>query len=156
MGVTFIAPQGTYTAPAKLVSKSITENGTYDPADDNANGYSSVTVNVEGGGGSSDFSTAEVTVVNNCVEWSSTFEWASIYENGQMGIAISSTQEMRFGGTTNVLTVITYKEKGGIVISNAEAIGVDVEMAIQGDIVYENGAFTVSGNGTITFTDIVH
>ena len=62
MGVTFIAPQGTYTAPAKLVSKSITENGTYDPADDNANGYSSVTVNVEGGGGSSDFSTAEVTI----------------------------------------------------------------------------------------------
>ena len=29
-----------------LVSKSITENGTYDPADDNADGYSSVEVNV--------------------------------------------------------------------------------------------------------------
>lgn len=52
MGVTFIAPQGTYTAPAKLVSKSITKNGTYDATDDSANGYSSVTVNVEGGGSS--------------------------------------------------------------------------------------------------------
>lgn len=52
MGVTFIAPQGTYTAPAKLVTKEITENGTYDATDDSANGYSSVTVNVEGGGGS--------------------------------------------------------------------------------------------------------
>lgn len=65
MGVTFIAPQGTYTAPAKLVTKEITENGTYDATDDSANGYSSVTVNVEGGGGSSDFSTAEVTLVNS-------------------------------------------------------------------------------------------
>ena len=62
MGVTFIAPQGTYTAPAKLVTKEITENGTYDATDDSANGYSSVTVNVEGGGGSSDFSTAQMTI----------------------------------------------------------------------------------------------
>ena len=62
MGVTFIAPQGVYTAPAKLVSKTITENNTYNAIDDNANGYSSVTVNVEGSGGSSDFSIAEVTI----------------------------------------------------------------------------------------------
>ena len=33
-----------------LVSKTITQNGTYDPADDNADGYSEVTVNVSGGG----------------------------------------------------------------------------------------------------------
>lgn len=32
-----------------LVSKTITQNGTYDPADDQADGYSSVTVNVSGG-----------------------------------------------------------------------------------------------------------
>ena len=31
-----------------LVEKTITENGTYNAADDNANGYSSVTVNVPG------------------------------------------------------------------------------------------------------------
>ena len=31
-----------------LVSKAITANGTYDPADDNADGYSGVTVNVSG------------------------------------------------------------------------------------------------------------
>lgn len=34
-----------------LVSKTITENGTYNPASDNADGYSSVIVNVSGGGG---------------------------------------------------------------------------------------------------------
>lgn len=39
-----IQPGGT------LVTKSITQNGTYDAEDDNADGYSSVTVNVSGGG----------------------------------------------------------------------------------------------------------
>ena len=34
---------------AVLVPKSITQNGTYDPQDDNADGYSGVTVNVSGG-----------------------------------------------------------------------------------------------------------
>lgn len=49
MGVTFIAKEGTYTAPATLTTKTITENGTYSAVDDSANGYSSVTVEVEGG-----------------------------------------------------------------------------------------------------------
>lgn len=34
---------------ATLVTKSITQNGTYDPADDNADGYSEITVNISGG-----------------------------------------------------------------------------------------------------------
>lgn len=34
-----------------LITKSITENGTYNASSDNADGYSSVTVNVSGGGG---------------------------------------------------------------------------------------------------------
>lgn len=34
-----------------LVTKTITENGTYNASSDNADGYSSVTVNVSGGGG---------------------------------------------------------------------------------------------------------
>ena len=38
--------------PALLGNKSITENGTYLASDDNLDGYSSVEVNVEGGGGS--------------------------------------------------------------------------------------------------------
>ena len=36
---------------ATLVSKTITENGTYNPADDQADGYSSVVVNVPTGSG---------------------------------------------------------------------------------------------------------
>lgn len=41
----------TATNVTTLVEKTITENGTYDPGDDDADGYSSVTVNVSGGGG---------------------------------------------------------------------------------------------------------
>ncbi len=55
-----VTANGTYNAPSgvdgydpvtvnvlsTLVEKTITQNGTYDPADDNADGYSSVTVNV--------------------------------------------------------------------------------------------------------------
>ena len=38
-----------------LVTKSITENGTYNASSDNADGYSSVTVNVSGGGSSTKY-----------------------------------------------------------------------------------------------------
>ena len=39
------------TGSATLITKSITANGTYNASSDNADGYSSVTVNVSGGGG---------------------------------------------------------------------------------------------------------
>lgn len=42
---------GSYTpSSATLITKSITANGTYNASSDNADGYSSVTVNVSGGG----------------------------------------------------------------------------------------------------------
>ncbi len=49
------------TSPT-LTTKSITANGTYDASSDNADGYSSVTVNVSGGGGfSAQIATGSVT-----------------------------------------------------------------------------------------------
>ena len=62
MGKYFYYGEGRYTPSAILKEKTITENGTYEPLQDGADGYDSVTVNVSGGG-SSDFSTAEVTVL---------------------------------------------------------------------------------------------
>lgn len=54
----FYAADGTKTlgtasggSTPTLITKSITANGTYDAEDDSADGYSSVTVNVSGGGG---------------------------------------------------------------------------------------------------------
>jgi len=62
MGVRVVFPDMGKDPSVQLIEKTITENGTYDALTDGANGYSKVNVNVEGGGGSSDFSTAEVTV----------------------------------------------------------------------------------------------
>lgn len=45
-----------------LISKSITQDGTYDPATDGADGYSYVTVNVGGGGGISGVAKGTLTV----------------------------------------------------------------------------------------------
>lgn len=48
-----VKTQGTGTAPSPtLITKNITQNGTYDAEDDDVDGYSSVTVSVSGGGGS--------------------------------------------------------------------------------------------------------
>lgn len=44
---------GQISGGATLISKTITENGTYSAADDSADGYSDVTVDVAGGGGGS-------------------------------------------------------------------------------------------------------
>ena len=50
-GVTILGVQGTYSGSTPtLITKSITQNGTYNASSDNADGYSSVTVNVSGGG----------------------------------------------------------------------------------------------------------
>lgn len=50
--VTIFGTTGSYEGgSATLITKSITANGTYNASSDNADGYSSVTVNVSGGGG---------------------------------------------------------------------------------------------------------
>lgn len=54
-----------------LISKTITENGTYNPASDNATGYSSVTVNVQASGGSMNIST-------NCVVDTNTYKTLAV------------------------------------------------------------------------------
>lgn len=60
----FVSEIGSISGGSTLVAKSITANGTYDPTDDNADGYSSVTVNVSGGGSVSSI----VTALNNGLE----------------------------------------------------------------------------------------
>lgn len=48
-------------ASPTLITKNITENGTYDAEDDNADGYSSVIVDVQGGGGSTNILSGTTT-----------------------------------------------------------------------------------------------
>lgn len=57
----YSVPKETFVTNGTIVEPlNVTENGTYAPPAGTA--YSPVIVNVEGGGGSSDFSTAEVTI----------------------------------------------------------------------------------------------
>lgn len=139
MGVTFIAKEGTYTAPAKLVTKEITENGTYDATDDSANGYSSVTVNVEGGGGSSDFSTAEVELIGNPL----TFNAPIIidYVGGQ-----ASTYAPKVAG---VYTVPLYN---GVAIINC-SVKAGQNLSVDGAITnISSNHWKVTGDCTITIS----
>lgn len=61
---------------ADLGPKSITENGTYNPASDNLDGYSQVTVNVSGGGGTTD--------ANHV-----TYNSSETYDSGTVGAALN-------------------------------------------------------------------
>lgn len=64
---------------ATLITKTITANGTYSAEDDNADGYSSVTVNVPTGGGASSWTkvaetTYQVSTTNTTTETVATWE----------------------------------------------------------------------------------
>lgn len=144
MGVTFIAKEGTYTAPAKLVAKEITENGTYNATDDSANGYSSVTVEVEGGGGSSDFSTAQVTFNSNTTETVPLMLPVATEEGVDIELSV------RNGRT---LEVPLYN--GSCIVSpNDNYEGDFTDFSATGDISIDAEAsyIIVSGDGTITYT----
>ena len=61
-----ITSEGGGGGSATLITKNITANGTYSASDDSADGYSEVTVNVSGGGGSSmNTQTAQSTTRRN-------------------------------------------------------------------------------------------
>ena len=151
MGVTFIAPAEQFTSPAVLISKEITEDGTYYAADDNANGYSSVEVSVGGGGGGGDFSTAQVTVINNLTSPS--------------GYVITETPNIQqedddewlegnfsvYNGDTTEATIVLYK---GVAYADFMTRPTIVPLIIvtTGDISVEDNLCTITGNGTITIT----
>lgn len=144
MGVTFIAPQGVYTAPAKLVSKTITENNTYNAIDDNANGYSSVTVNVEGGGGTSDFTTAEVTITNN-TESEIRLALPVVRDDRRH---ILSANVLAAPNSSNSHIVALYKgaATGRVITDNVPSA------VCTGDVSISSlNAISITGNGTITF-----
>lgn len=128
MGVTFIAKEGTYTAPATLTTKTITENGTYSAVDDSANGYSSVTVNVEGGGGGSSDLTwilpeQTVTLVDQPVEV--TGLRLDLIPNSVVYVALKSTSA-ELGGNITIYHSLQYfqgelaTDSGEIFITNID------------------------------------
>lgn len=63
--------------PLNLIAKSVTANGTYSASSDNADGYSSVTVNVPSGGGSMQTKTVTPTTSQQTVQPDSGYDGLS-------------------------------------------------------------------------------
>ena len=126
----------------------VTENGTYETKGEM---YNKVTVNVEGGGGSSDFSTAEVTVINdsaNGYNISTPFINTEDEELVYTGTFISSSSTM-------VLNVILYKGSNMTVITDTTEYADPVpenNVSMSGDVSYDGSSFMVTGDCTITIS----
>ena len=92
----------------------------------------------EGGGGSSDFSTATVTIVNNA---------SSGFASGAMITDGSIETEYTVQSGTNTVTVVLYQGAGWI---SLEVAG---QKTVSGNIVADDDIYTVSGDGSITIAN---
>lgn len=108
-----------------LVTKTITENGTYNASSDNADGYSSVTVNVSGGG-FEPFDTYEFNVPSDinyedatgtALRTLATFDWhQAMYDKIDEYSSISETDyPFAKTGYARILFIIEPKSKSQIV-----------------------------------------
>lgn len=122
--------------PVEVVELNVTENDTYTAPSGKA--YSPVVVNVSGG--SSDFSTAEVTLNIAMGVMNPRFVAAFAAE----GEYPSSYGEVHESG---VYQLILYKGRGfGTFVTDSL-----VDIAVSGDIVYDDD-FYITGSGAITIT----
>lgn len=133
---------------AKLIEKTITENNTYNASDDNADGYSKVTVDVAGGGGE----TFEVEMTFTVESMESQTATAAVSKTLAEALdAIDSGKNLIFtvtftiGEETATLPVLGYKkfteEVDFIVVAVARMNGNGVYTVIWGDdstIAYAN------------------
>lgn len=116
----------------------VTENGTYETKGEM---YNKVTVNVEGGGGSSDFSTAEVTIIWDNPEIEVFWDNCPIIENGMInGNTYADTSPA-------IVTVPLYKGKCFWVKTTRG-------LTLSGNIeeYHEGEGMLITGNGTITIS----
>ena len=141
MGVRYIFGQdGAFRTEPVIVAKNITENGTYETKGEM---YNKVVVNVEGGGGSSDFSTAEVTVINTTSN-SVTASAVSVMDTLISAIVPFNT----IGGNSNRSYIVPlYKGLCSWQITSG-----DVSVSVSGNINYEDGYVDITGDGTITIS----
>ena len=132
----------TVNVPSKepnLITKEFTENGTYNASDDNADGYSSITVNVASGGGGSDMLQTRIDRTKSCkylfyyypennidyiskLDTSRVTDMSNMFQNSQISSAptlntstVTNMQNM-YSSCTNLLT------HDGLDISSATSI----------------------------------
>lgn len=152
----FDVPSESLNKDLTLKNLKVSENGTYG---ESGVAYSSVEVNVnsDGGGGSSDFSTAEVTFIcsnptmaDSSVNFNSTFY--GNYENPEDGgFTEIATPETHFSGSETVKNIILYK--GNALLSIGDLV--DEIDSISGNIVlFGLGQYKITGNCTIYYTPV--
>lgn len=121
----------------------VTENGTYETKGEM---YNKVTVNVEGGGGSSDFSTAEVTIISE-LENIQYLTMVVIFDNGQSA-TLNTGNFILMMDTSVIYQVPLYK---GLCIWNTTP-GWNYNVSTTGGITYDNGRIMIRGDGIITIS----
>ena len=116
-----------------------TENKVYEKAGEV---YNKVTVNVEGGGGSSDFSTAEVTVVNTAEDIEIHSYLPAIINNAL------TTNITVLESTSESFTVVLYKNS--VVVEGP--FGLDVETSGNASFDSDTNQLTITGDCTLTYS----
>lgn len=119
-----------------------TENKTYEK---DGEVYNKVTVNVSGGGGSSDFSTAEVTITNSTSSNITQSCIAVIEYAGEEGL--TSTLPPLGANQSITCDMVLFKGTQGFYAPD------DVYITVTGDITEEEGWITITGDGTITYDE---
>lgn len=138
----YSVPKETFVTNGTIVEPlNVTENGTYAPPAGTA--YSPVVVNVEGGGGSSDFSTAEVEVINTSSEYANTLKGSIVID---FGSEFGTTYEMDISvSQTITANVIMYKGNSIVFISDVESTSGAIQ-SIGGN------KYLITGDCTITIS----
>ena len=121
---------------------SVTENGTYS---EEGKAYSPVTVNVAGE--TSDFSTAEVTIVNNTTTDVNIYMPVQFDDEEEDYSFLTYTAYVAEGETLTVTTIL-YKGLTVAYLFNSELFNVSV----LGNVEYVSPNFNITGDCTITIT----
>lgn len=121
---------------------SVTENGIYSEA---GKAYSPVTVNVAGG--SSDFSTAQVTIVNNTTTDVDIYMPVQ-FDDEEEDYSFLTYEAHVVEGETLTVTTVLYKGITDAYLFNSQLFNVSV----LGNVEYDSPNFEITGDCTITIT----
>lgn len=115
-------------------------------ATNNADAIDQIAEHASGGGGSSDFSTAEVTFINNSTKVCE-FDLICVTDDLTAGFNVIQNQ-------TRVVNALFYRDQSMNGYLHSVEGGSAVSMSFSGDIEDDgDGYFIVSGAGTVTITD---
>lgn len=88
-----------------LITKEITENGTYNASDDNADGYVSVVVNVAGGGSGTDMLQARVDSDNSCAYLFANYKGTNVDFIENLDTSNVTNMSYMFDDCSNITTI---------------------------------------------------